>query len=57
MNCSLCLADLAKRAEQFNEHFAMKSRQLRRKQIKYADSHDCAGLMRKIGMEHGSDEN
>ena len=35
MNCSLRLAALAKRDEHFHEHFAMKRRQRRSKQIKY----------------------
>ena len=57
MNCSLHLAALAKRDDQFNEQFAMKWRQRRSKEITYADSHDFAGVMREIGMEHGNDEN
>ena len=57
MNCSLCLVTLAKRDEHFNEHFAMKICQRRSKQIKYADNHELAGFMRKIGMERGNDEN
>ena len=52
----LRFAALTKRDEHFNEHFAMKRRQ-RSKQIRYADSHDFAGFMGKIGMEHGNDEN
>ena len=57
MKFSLRLAALAKRDEHCNEHFAMKRRQRRSKQIKYADSHDFAGFMGKIGMEYGNDEN
>ena len=57
MNCSLRLAALGKSDEHFNENFAMKRRQRRSMQIKYADSHDFAGFMRKIGMELGNDEN
>ena len=56
MNCSLRLVTLAKRDEYFKEHFAMKRCQRRSKQIKYADSHEFAGFMRKIGMERGNDE-
>ena len=57
MSFSLRLAALAKCDEHFNEHFAMKRRQRRSKQIKYADSHDFAEFMIKLGMEHGNDVN
>ena len=57
MNCWLRLAALAKDNEHFDEHLAMKRRQRRSKQIKYADSHDFARFMRKVGMEYGNDEN
>ena len=57
MNCSSRLATLAKRDEHFNEHFAMKRPQRRSKQIKYAHLYAFAGFMRKIGIEHGNDEN
>ena len=46
-----------KRDEHFNEHFPMKRCQHRSKQIKYAHSYGLAGFMRKIGTEHGNDEN
>ena len=48
---------LAKRNEHFNEQSAMKRRQRRSKQIKYAHSCGFVGFMRKIGIEHGNDEN
>ena len=57
MNCSLPLAALTKRHEHFNEHFVMKRCQRRSKQIKYADSHDFAGFIRKIGVGHWNHEN
>ena len=37
--------------------FAMKRCQRRSMQLKYADSLDFAGFIRKIEMEHGNDEN
>ena len=57
MNCSSRSANLAKRDEHFNGHFAMKRRQRRSKQIKYAHSYGFAGFMRKIGMKHGNGGN
>ena len=60
MNCSSRLATLAKLDEHFNKHFAMKRRQRRSKQIKYAHSFGFAGFMRKMEMkriDHGLIEN
>ena len=57
MNCSSRLATLTKRDEHFNEHCAMKRRQRRSKKLQHAHSYGFAGFMRKIGIEHGNDEN
>ena len=55
--CSSRLATLAKRDENFNEHFAMKRCQRRDKQIKYTHSYGFAGFMRSIDIERRNDEN
>ena len=57
MNCLSHLTTLAKHDKHFNKHFAMKRHQCREKQIKYTHLYGFAGFVRKIGIEHGSDEN